>query len=224
MDLECRQLSFERSDRSKGATVILDDLNAAFETGRMALVTGPAGAGKSTLLHLLAGLLRPTRGEVWAGGQPISRWKPSHRDYWRRQVGIVFQHLHLLSERSVRDNLLVPLLPRGGTWREAHRRVCDTLEKHGLTELADVSIRTLSGGQRQRVALARAMLGDPKYLLLDEPSTFQDDAGVAALLQHLETAADHGACIVVCGHDVRLRAGPFSAVWRMHQGRLESLS
>jgi ABC-type lipoprotein export system ATPase subunit len=224
MGLECRQLTFERPNRVTGTVVVLDRLNAAFETGRMTLITGPAGAGKSTLLHLLAGMLRPTGGEIWAGGEPVSRWKALHRDRWRRQVGIVFQHLHLLLQRNVRDNLLAALLPRSGTRRDTYFTISDHLERYGLAELGDAPVRTLSGGQRQRVAVARAMLGHPTYILLDEPTTFQDDGGVADLMHHLREAADQGACVVVCAHDVRLRAGPFSAISRMHLGRLESLS
>ncbi len=222
--LECRQLTFERSHRLAAQAVVLSGIDAAFDAGCLTLITGPAGAGKSTLLHLLAGLLRPTAGEVWAGGQPISRWKPSHLDRWRLKVGIVFQHLHLLAERSVFENLLVRVIPFGGSPRQARRIVFTTLEEHGLRELADAPVLTLSGGQRQRVALARAMLGDPHYLLLDEPTTFQDDAGAGEMMQKWQAAAQKGACVVICAHDVRLRSTPFSSVWNLRQGRLENRS
>ena len=200
--------------------VVLDRLDADFDAGTLSLITGPAGAGKSTLLHLLAGLLRPTSGEIRAEGAPISRWKPSHLERWRRQVGIVFQHLHLVPERSVFENLLVRMIPRGDSPRRTRRIILDALCENGLGELADAPVRTLSGGQRQRVAVARAMLGAPRYLLLDEPTTFQDDDGVEEFLRRIREAARQGACVVVCAHDARLRSEVFSDAWRLQAGRL----
>jgi ABC-type lipoprotein export system ATPase subunit len=104
--LSCRRLDFRWSGRHAEEPLVLESVAADFSPGTVSLVTGETGSGKSTLLHLLAGLLRPTAGEVWADGLPVSRWPSRHRDPWRQQVGIVFQHLALIPDLSVAENLL----------------------------------------------------------------------------------------------------------------------
>ncbi|MFZ1987047.1 MAG: ATP-binding cassette domain-containing protein [Desulfatitalea sp.] len=218
--LMCRSLTFARP--ATGA--VLDRIDALFACGRATLVTGRTGAGKSTLLHLLGGLLRPTSGEVWADGEPVSRWPAPHQDRWRRQVGMMFQHLHLLSDLSVLENVLLPCVPREAAWSENSARAELLLERLGLAPMRHAPPRRLSGGQRQWVALARALINRPRFLLLDEPSAFQDDDQTRRLLDLLAETAGQGSCLVVCSHDPRLRAaaGVFPVRHRLDQGRLEA--
>jgi len=217
--LACRALTFQRSAAGR----VLDGIEADFPRGRACLITGPTGAGKSTLLHVLGGLLGPTSGEVWADGQPISRWSAPHRERWRRRVGIVFQHLHLLNDIALLENILLPCVPRPEAWPAALGDARRLLERLGLGALENVTPARLSGGERQRAALARALIGQPRFLLLDEPSAFQDDGRIQGVLDLLGEATARGGCVVVCSHDPRLDAADlFQARYRLTQGRLEA--
>ena len=200
--LACHALDFrwpgERTD-------LLKSVHASFPAGTVNLVTGPTGAGKSTLLHLLAGLLRPTAGEVRADGRPVSRWTARHRDLWRQNTGIVFQHLGLIPDLSVAENLLLPLIPRNVAWSRMQADVGRQLADADLVELAEIPVGNLSGGQRQRLAIARALVGRPRFILADEPTAYQDDTHTQQIRGQLSAAARHGAAVVICSHDPRLR-------------------
>jgi ABC-type lipoprotein export system ATPase subunit len=220
--LVCRRLSYHHP----GGVPVLDHLEACFPGGAMTLVTGPTGAGKSTLLHLLGGLLRPTGGLILADDQPVSRWRAGHRDRWRRCVGVAFQHMHLIHELTVLENILLPLIPQSLTWSGCLEQAGPLLAQMNLAELAQTPVGRLSGGQRQRTAVARAMVRQPRFLLLDEPTAFQDDDATRSLLALWMAMAAQGACVIVCSHDVRLisAAGIFTRVWRLDQGRILSIS
>lgn len=202
--LGCRRLDFIWPGMDAAQQPVLTSVSATFSIGSISLITGETGAGKSTLLHLLAGLLRPTAGEVWADGQPVSRWPASHRDPWRRQVGIVFQHLALIPDLSVAENLLLPLLPRNMAWSRMQSDIRRQLVDADLLDLSRMAARQLSGGQRQRLAVARALVGSPRFILADEPTAFQDDSHADRMIVQLQRVADEGAVVVVCSQDPRL--------------------
>ena len=187
---------------------VCSGVDLEIEAGSFTCLIGPSGHGKSTLLHLLAGLLRPTAGEVWADGQPVSRWPASHRDPWRRQVGIVFQQLALIPDLSVAENLLLPLLPRDMAWPRMQSDIRRQLVDADLLDLSRIPARQLSGGQRQRLAVARALVGGPRFILADEPTAFQDDDHADRLIAQLHDAAGKGAVVVVCSQDPRLTRSP----------------
>jgi len=204
--LACLDLDFAWPGKPAAGRNVLTAINATFPPGTLTLITGATGAGKSTLLHLLAGLLRPTAGEIRADGRPVSRWPASHRDPWRRQVGIVFQHLALIPDLSAAENLLLALLPRSISWSRMQTDIRRQLMDADLGELAQTPAGELSGGQRQRLAMARAMVGAPRFLLADEPTAFQDDAHAFAIISQLQRAVAAGAVAVVCSQDPRLKA------------------
>lgn len=196
--LECREVTFRHAGPD---APVLQAATAQFLPGAVTWVSGPTGAGKSTLLHLLAGLMRPTAGEIRADGAPVSRWRGPHRDRWRRQVGIVFQHHRLLAGLSALENVMLPLVARGFAPAAMRRAARQALEDQGLLSRADRAVRELSGGQKQRVALARALAVAPRFVLADEPAAHQDRRGAALVLQALRRAADEGAVVVVAAHD-----------------------
>ena len=203
--LACRRLDFHWPVKAPDAPPLLAAVEAVFSPGTVSLIIGETGVGKSTLLHLLGGLLRPTAGEVWADGVPVSRWPARHRDRWRRRVGIVFQHLGLIPDLSTAENLLLPLIPRDMTWAQMQREVHNLLNTAGLSHKSANPANTLSGGQRQRLAIARALAGSPRFILADEPTAFQDDDRSAQVFEQLRSAARDGAVVVICSHDPRLR-------------------
>lgn len=200
--LECRNLTYAYpSGASSATTPLLRNIDAVFPGGRVVLISGKSGAGKSTLLHLLAGLLRPTSGEIMADEQPVSRWLTAHRDRWRRRVGIVFQQDHLVGDLTVLENVMLPLIPRPGSprhWRASSRTILAHLN---AGELVGQPVSTLSGGQRQRVATARALVDAPDYILADEPTAHQDLDNAQRLGHLLRQAAERGAVVVVAAHD-----------------------
>jgi len=201
--LACRHLTYDYPNTAEpsAGTPLLRDIDAVFSGGQVVLVSGRSGAGKSTLLHLLAGLLRPSSGEIVADGQPVSRWLTAHRDRWRRRVGIVFQQDRLVSDLTVLENVILPLIPRSGGPRHWRTSGLAMLAQLDAGDLAPQSVATLSGGQRQRVAAARALVDAPDYIVADEPTAHQDLDNARRLGHLLRQTADRGAVVVVAAHD-----------------------
>jgi putative ABC transport system ATP-binding protein len=168
-------------------------------------VLGASGSGKTTLLHVVAGLVRPTEGEVEVSGESLRKLDGVRLDRWRgATVGIVLQALHLVRHLSVRDNLRLAQymahLPQDDL------RIRDTLGALGVADKAARRPSELSQGERQRVAIARAVVNRPKLLLADEPTANLDDAAAVLAVDLLaEQAARHGATLVVATHDARVK-------------------
>jgi putative ABC transport system ATP-binding protein len=221
MTLECRQIDFCWPSAGAVQRPVLSSVDAVFADGTVSLVVGNTGTGKSTLLHLLAGLLHPTNGTLLDDGRPVSRWPPSHRDRWRRKVGIVFQHLALLPDLTVEENLLLPLIPLQRAWHDLRAAIDVQVARWDLADYRQQRIRAMSGGQRQRVAIARALVAGPTIVLADEPTAFQDDDHVDRILARLSEAAADGAVVVICSHDDRVRTSAHATRrWRLVEGRL----
>jgi putative ABC transport system ATP-binding protein len=187
-----------------GARTVLDLPAWRVERGGHTLVIGPSGCGKSTLLHLIAGLIRPSRGRIAIDGQDLAALGPVALDAFRgRRIGIILQSMHLIGALTVRDNLrLARSLARQP---RAPERIEGLLEELGLGRLARFRPRQLSQGERQRLAIARAVLNQPSLILADEPTSALDDANCAAVLDLLRRQAQAtGATLVVATHDHRL--------------------
>ena len=173
--------------------------------GEMLLVRGPSGSGKTTLLAILGGMLLPTSGEVWLGGEAISRLRDHQRAEVRRaKVGFVFQDFGLIEGMTVLENVLLPLVPPGQAGDDALAKARGLLEQLGIGDLARANVTSLSGGERQRVALARARIAGPDVLLLDEPTAHLDSARARDLMAELAKLCDHGSAVIVASHDARL--------------------
>jgi putative ABC transport system ATP-binding protein/lipoprotein-releasing system ATP-binding protein len=181
-------------------------------------VVGPSGSGKSTLLHLMAGLDRPTVGEIeWPAIGGLGDLRPG-------RVAVIFQGPSLLPALSVVENVALPLVLDGETDADARRRAAAGLDTLGLGELANKLPEEISGGQAQRVAVARALVGSPQLILADEPTGQLDRASATAVVDVLLAAADHAAAgLVVATHDP-LVAERLEERWEMHSGRLETTS
>jgi ABC-type lipoprotein export system ATPase subunit len=220
-ELRCQGVGLIRRGGTDPEAWVFRSLEARFAPGEVAWLVGPTGVGKSRLLHLLAGLLRPTEGEVWHGEAPISRWISAHRDLWRRGVGVLLQAPTLWPELTVAENVLLPLIPRGLALSDRRDRAARALEQVAAGPLAPRRADELSGGERQRVALARALVGEPGVLLLDEPTSHQDARHAALVTEALAAAARRGAVVVAITHDEQLRAeGVPSVRWRLEPGGL----
>ena len=177
----------------------------AIATGQHSLILGPSGSGKSTLLHLIAGLLRPSRGRVLVAGQDLATLTPAELDAFRgRMIGIVLQRLHLIPALTVRDNLrlarTLARLPPDAL------RIDALIADLGLSALAGARPSRLSEGEAQRVAIGRAVVNHPALILADEPTSALDDANCETVLALLRAQAEaSGATLVIATHDARLK-------------------
>jgi len=185
---------------------ILDDVSFEIESGASVAVVGASGSGKTTLLGLLAGLDRPTSGEVWLDGQGLSTLDEDARAALRqRLLGFVFQSFQLLPALTALENVMLPLELAGSS--DAVARAGAWLERVGLSKRGHHYPRQLSGGEQQRVAIARAFAGEPKLLMADEPTGNLDGAtGVEVAELMFRLNREHGTTLVLVTHDLTLAA------------------
>ena len=189
------------------ARTLFRDLTAGFARGAVTAVTGPSGSGKTTLLHLLAGLARPSAGEVVALGVPLAGLDRAARAEFRREnVAFVSQQLDLVPFLTARENVELALTLRGVSPDDAEREAREMLESIGLAERTEQRVTRLSAGERQRVAVARALAVRPRILLADEPTARLDEGNALAVVALLEKLAAERGVAVVCGTHDRLLA------------------
>jgi len=207
--------------RGRTPVPVLKDLSLRMEKGEFLALMGPSGSGKSTLLNLIAGLDRPTGGEVIVGGSEIHRLSERKLAGWRsRNVGFVFQFSNLLGALSAERNVAVPLLLTSFSARERRRRVDIALEIVGLSERGKHRPRELSGGEQQRVGIARALVNDPMLLVCDEPTGDLDRTTSAEILDLLVALnREHGKTILMVTHDP-VAAERASRTLHLEDGRL----
>ncbi|MEV0621761.1 ABC transporter ATP-binding protein [Nonomuraea sp. NPDC050404] len=185
----------------------VDDVDLEVPEGQTLAVMGPSGCGKSTLLHLLGGLERPSRGEVWLAGRRIDALSERALARMRRRsVGFVFQAFHLVEELSAAENVELPALLAGQSRREARRRAGALLDRVGLAGRARHLPSQLSGGQCQRVAIARALANDPLVVLADEPTGNLDTTATLDVLRIFQELRSAGQTLVIVTHDERVAA------------------
>ena len=198
----------------------LHDLTFELESGEMAFLTGRSGAGKSTLLKLVGLLERPTRGTVIVNGRDLRTLSPRQIPHYRREVGIIFQDHHLLPDRSVFDNVALPLIVSSMGRPEIARRVHAALDQVGLLDKERVVPAALSGGEQQRVGIARAVVGRPSVLLADEPTGNLDPDLSREIMQLFRRFHQVGVTLLIATHDIALiTAMPYRTL-TLNQGRL----
>lgn len=192
------------SKRYPGQKDALGGVSLHLPAGEMAFLTGHSGAGKSTLLKLIAVIERPTRGTLTIDNLNVGRL-PRRRIPWlRRQMGIVFQNHQLLYDRTVFDNVALPLVIAGYRSGELGRRVRAALDKVGLLEREKAMPITLSGGEQQRVGIARAVVHRPRLLLADEPTGNLDPELSREIMQLFVQFNQVGVTVLVATHDIQL--------------------
>lgn len=182
-------------------------INFDIADGELAVIGGHSGAGKSTLLKLIAAIERPTGGVVLVNGQNVGALKRAAIPYLRRNLGLVFQDQKLLFDRSVFDNVTLPLSIAGFPPREVGRRVRAALDKVGLLEREKAMPIALSGGEQQRLAIARAVVNRPNLLLADEPTAHLDPDTARDVAQIFRDFHQVGVTVVIATYDSPLFAG-----------------
>ncbi|REC94039.1 cell division ATP-binding protein FtsE [Kushneria indalinina DSM 14324] len=206
--------------RYGGRFEALADLNFNVERGEMVFLTGHSGAGKSSVLRLLMALERPSRGRIAVAGHDITNLHVSHIPFYRRQIGVVYQNHQLLFDRSVFDNVALPLVIQGATPQDARRRVHAALDKIGLLHRERALPIELSGGEQQRVGIARAVVTKPAMLLADEPTGNLDPQLSADIMRLFEDFNRIGTTVLLASHDLALIARLRHRVLKLRDGRL----
>jgi putative ABC transport system ATP-binding protein len=199
----------------------LDGVDLSVDQGEAVAVMGPSGSGKSTLLNLVAGLDRPTAGQVEVAGTVLNRLSEAALARFRRtNIGIIFQFFHLLDDLTARDNVLLPAQLAGTPRRQAADRADELLDALGLTARANAYPARLSGGERQRVAVARALINKPPLLLADEPTGAVDAKAGAQVMALLRDLNQGGQTVLLVTHDAVLARGAATRIVEMRDGRL----
>jgi len=207
------------------AAPAVDQVSIAIAQGEAVSIMGPSGSGKSTLLNLIAGLDRPTSGEVRVGDQRVDRLSETGvARFRRRQVGMIFQFFNLLEDMTVADNVLLPAQLAGMKTKPARARTGELLAALRIEQHADAYPARLSGGQRQRVAIARALVNRPPLLIADEPTGALDSATGEEIGELLLDLNESGQTLILVTHNPDLAARYTHRVIQLTDGRVAASS
>jgi len=206
--------------RYTGGQEALKSVSFSVEPGELVFLTGRTGAGKSTLLKLIPAIERPSFGSVIVNGQNVGVLTRAAVPYLRRSIGVVFQDQKLLYDRSVFDNVMLPLAFSGQPPREAARRARAALDKVGLLAREKANPIELSGGEQQRLAIARAVVNRPALLLGDEPTANLDAESAALILEVFVGFNQVGVTVIIATHDQGLIGRYGRRVLRLDAGML----
>jgi len=208
------------SKRYPGGYEALSGLNLHLPRGQMAFLTGPSGAGKSTLLKLIALIERANQGQIHIDGHNLAKVGRRGIPYLRRRIGVIFQSHKLLFDRTVFDNVALPLVISGYSTHDIGRRVRAALDKVGLLGKERAYPVTLSGGEQQRVGIARAVVNKPALLLADEPTGNLDPDLSREIMQLFAQFNQVGVTVLVASHDLNLISRMNYPILRLKQGRI----
>ncbi|HXG27835.1 MAG TPA: cell division ATP-binding protein FtsE [Nevskiales bacterium] len=210
---------FKRYDGGREALV---DVSFALGQGEMAFLTGHSGAGKSTLLKLIALIERPTRGQIIVNGKNLATIRRRQIPRLRQGLGIIFQNYALLNDRSVFDNVAMPLIFRGLPQDVIGRRVRGALDIVGLLHKERAMPLTLSGGEQQRVGIARAVVSRPQLLLADEPTANLDPDLAVDIMRLFGRLNEVGVSVLVASHAFELIGRMQRRIIHLEEGRVIS--
>ena len=189
-----------------GGFLALKNVSFELAAGEMAFLTGHSGAGKSTLLKLMSLMEKPTSGKIQINGNEISNIKYKDIPYARRKIGMIFQNHNLLMDRTIFDNVALPLVIEGYSHKETRKRVEAALDKVHLSDKLRCFPNMLSGGEQQRVGIARALVNKPLILLADEPTGNLDPKLSLDIIRLFEEFNDFGVTVLIATHDLGLIA------------------
>ena len=190
------------SKEYEGGVKALDDVSLTFAEGEVVVLKGMSGSGKSSMLSLIAGLSKPTKGEVIVDSKHISKLADHFATSFRREnIGMIFQKYNLIADLSVKENILLPLVPLNLKSEELEIRLARELERFALLNKKDTQVKKLSGGEQQRCAIARANINNPKIILADEPTANLDEKLSLEFIESLREMKSEKRTILVATHD-----------------------
>ncbi|MBC7466860.1 MAG: cell division ATP-binding protein FtsE [Bdellovibrio sp.] len=198
----------------------LRDLNIQIEKGEFTFLVGPSGAGKTTLFKLISAYEKPTTGDIEVAGYSLNSLKLGQTPFYRRKIGFVFQDYKLLKNKTVFQNVVLPLEIINNKTIDKSKQAMELLEQVGLHDLQDQYPDFLSGGEQQRVAIARALIHNPELLVADEPTGNLDPKMSEAIMQLFFEFSKKGTTFFVATHDYRLLTLKNSRVLELNKGEL----
>lgn len=202
-----------------GDIIAVQDINLTIEQGECVFLSGPSGAGKSTLLKMIAAIERPDAGTLTVNGQEIGQIKPAGIPFLRRNLGLILQQQTLLNDRTIIENVMLPLFVTGVERPEAESRAYAALEKVGLSNRALSFPKTLSEGEQQRIAVARAIVNRPQIILADEPTANLDKQNADKVMEAIVFFQSAGVTCLIVTHDQTLFTMADRIVY-LDQGRI----
>ena len=212
-------IKFDRVSKTYlGGQQALQQVDFHIEPGEMAFLTGHSGAGKSTILKLISLMARPSVGNVLINGHNLNDIKLSQVPYIRRDIGMIFQSHQLLMDKTVFDNVALPLAIEGYSRKQIQNRVSAALDMVGLLHKIQQLPQALSGGEQQRVGIARAVVNRPPLLLADEPTGNLDPELSAEIMNLFQRFQDVGVTVLIATHDVDLINRLNHRIVRLEQG------
>lgn len=214
--IELKHVSKRYSDSGDA----LSDITFRVERGELVFLTGHSGAGKSTLLRLIPVIERPTQGEILLDEQPVQDLPGRQIRFLRRKLGLIFQDYRLLHDRSVFENVALPLLITGHNPLDVGRRVRAALDKVGLLRKEKRLPLTLSGGEQQRVGIARAIVHKPPIILADEPTGNLDPGLATEIMAMFREFNNVGVTVLIASHDLNLIQRFGNRTLQLDHGRL----
>jgi len=208
-------------DQSEGRAA-LDGVSLTVEAGELTAVMGPSGSGKSTLLNLIAGLDRPTQGQVVVDGVDVGKLSEARLARFRRErLGFIFQFFNLLPNLTVLDNVLLPAELVGTGAQEANAKARDLLAQLGMADKQNDYPGRLSGGQRQRAAIARALINRPAVILADEPTGALDSRSGDQVMDVIEELNQGGQTVLLVTHDAKVAGRYAQRIISLRDGSVE---
>lgn len=190
------------SKEYEGGVKALDSISLTFAEGEVVVLKGMSGSGKSSMLSLIAGLSKPTEGEVIVDSKHISKLADHFATSFRRKnIGMIFQKYNLIADLSVKENILLPLVPLNLKSEELEKRLNRELERFALVSKKDTQVKKLSGGEQQRCAIARANINNPKIILADEPTANLDEKLSLEFIDSLREMKSEKRTIIIATHD-----------------------
>jgi len=188
---------------NKNNTIVaVNDINLEINDGELLVLKGASGSGKSTILSCLAGLSKPTSGEIVIDNDRISKLPDNFASLFRREkIGFIFQKYNLIPTLSVKENILIPLIPENLPSNETKEILEKVMKKFKIDHKKDELVKNLSGGEQQRVAIARSQVNNPKYIIADEPTANLDKELSLHFIEILKELKNEGKTIIVATHD-----------------------
>ena len=182
--------------------IALNDINLNIKEGELVVLKGASGSGKSTILSLIAALTKPTSGDILVDNKQISKLPDNFASIYRRDnIGFIFQKYNLIPTLSVKENILLPLVPLNPNEYDAQTKLDLVMERFNISHKKDAIVRNLSGGEQQRVAIARANINNPKIIIADEPTANLDEKLSTHFVEILRELKSLNKTIVIATHD-----------------------
>lgn len=192
--------TFEVNKNNK--VTAIKNINLKIEEGELIILKGPSGSGKSTILSAIAGLLKPSTGEVIVNNNRISKLPDNFSSIFRREeIGFIFQKYNLIPSLSVKENILVPLIPQNLPTKETSEILNSVMKRFKIEHKENEIVKNLSGGEQQRVAIARSQVNNPNIVIADEPTANLDKELSLHFIEMLKELKSENKTIIVASHD-----------------------